>query len=128
MLSRAVRGGLLAALIICLFPAPSPAAVRSFSPVAHSGSVVVFRLAGVHPLTVKRAHLRRGPRSVRVPVRRVRRGAARGRVHLRVPRKLLPRRGPGSRRRVFRKSTARTSRLSGAPRPFAAGCDRAPGP
>jgi hypothetical protein len=82
------RGLLLAALISCLVPATAGADVRTFNAVAQSDGVAVFKVAGVHPSTVKRARLHAGRRSAPVSATRVRRGATRGHVQVRLPRRL----------------------------------------
>lgn len=112
MFINAVRRGLLtAAALLCLAPSAASAEnVRSFTPVGRSGDKVVFRLTGVQPVAVTRARLHHGKRSKPVPVTRVRRGARRGHVQLKLPRSAMPRGGATrSRLVVLTACTAPTS-------------------
>ncbi|MGH2742301.1 MAG: DUF1565 domain-containing protein, partial [Thermoleophilaceae bacterium] len=74
----------LAALVVSAGMADDASArKRSFRPAATERGMLVFRLHGVRPRTVRSAALRVGRRTRRLPARRVRRAAGRGLLRVR---------------------------------------------
>jgi hypothetical protein len=76
-------------LAVLVLPSPAAAETRSYPPVRVTHSMASFKLVASHPRRVESARLRVGRRYVRrLSVRRVRAGMRRGRLRVRIPRRV----------------------------------------